>query len=67
VRHTLSETKIGHRFEAPTNGKGRNVKLTVGVTNALKRHRKVQLDNRMQRAGLWEEYGSYSPTRSVNL
>lgn len=30
VRRTLSETRSGHRFELPKNGKGRQVKLTAG-------------------------------------
>jgi integrase len=63
VRRTLSETKIGHLFEAPKNGKGRNIKLTLGATNALKRHRKVQLEKRMQRAGLWEDHGLVFPNQ----
>ena len=27
VRRTLSETRTGHKFELPKNGKGRSVKL----------------------------------------
>jgi hypothetical protein len=30
VRHTLSETRAGHRFEPPKNGKGRTIRLTGG-------------------------------------
>jgi len=40
VRRTLSETRTGHKFEPPKNGKGRRIKLTAGAVDALKRHRK---------------------------
>ena len=64
VRRTLSETKErGHVFEPPKNGKGRNIKLTVGATKALKRHRKAQLEERMRLAGLWEDHDLVFPNR----
>ena len=63
VRRTLSETKTGHRFEAPKNGTGRNIKLTTGVVEALKRHRKRQLEERMRFAGLREDHGLIFPNQ----
>jgi integrase len=63
VHRTLSETKIGHLFEAPKNGKGRNIKLTVGAKNALQRHRKAQLEERMRLATLREDQGLVFPNR----
>ena len=63
VRRTLSETKVGHLFEEPKNGKGRNIKLTVGAKNALKRHRKAQLEERMRLAGLREDHGLVFPNQ----
>lgn len=63
VRRTLSETKTGHRFELPKNGKGRNIKLTAGAVEALKRHRKCQLEERMRLAGLWEDHGLVFPNQ----
>ena len=66
VHQTLSETKErGHVFEPPKNGKERNIKLTVGATKALKRHRKVQLEERMRLAGLWEDHGLVFPNQVV--
>ena len=63
VRRTLSETKIGHLFEVPKNGKGRNIKLTVGAMNALKRHRKAQLEQRIRLARLTEDHGLVFPNQ----
>src|SRR5215203_5416030 len=39
VRRTLSRAKNGPKYTTPKNGKGRNIKLTVMATEALKRHR----------------------------
>ncbi len=63
VRRTLSETKSGRIFEAPKNGKGRSVNLTVQAVEALKRHRKTQLEEWMRLAGLWEDHGLVFPNR----
>jgi integrase len=63
VRRTLSETKIGHIFEVPKNGKGRNVKLTTGATKAIKQHRKAQLEERMRLARLREDHGLVFPNQ----
>ncbi|MBX6764679.1 site-specific integrase [Rubrobacter taiwanensis] len=63
VRRTLSETRTGHRFEAPKNGKGRRIKLTTGAMKALRRHRKAQLEERLRAAGLWEDHGLVFPNQ----
>lgn len=42
MRRTLSETKTGHRFDAPKNGKGRRIKLTNGAVKALRHHRLIK-------------------------
>ncbi len=63
VRRTLSETRTGHKFEPPKNGKGRSIKLTAGAVDALKRHRKLQLEERMRLADAWEDRGLIFPNR----
>jgi len=42
VRRTLSETRTGHKFEKPKNGKGRSLRCSQKATEALKRHRARQ-------------------------
>jgi integrase len=63
VRRTLSEPKGGFIFEAPKSGKGRLIRLTRKAQSALKAHRKRQLEERMERAGLWQENGLIFPSR----
>jgi integrase len=62
VRRTLSEARAGRIFEAPKSGKGRQIRLTAKATEALKKHRKRQLEERMERAGLWQEQGLVFPS-----
>jgi integrase len=62
VRRTLSEPKDGYVFEAPKSGKGRQIRLTRKATAALREHRKRQLEERMQKAGLWREQGLVLPS-----
>jgi len=62
VRRTLSEPKGGYIFEAPKSGKGRSVRLTRKATVALREHRKRQLEERMEHAGLWEDHGLVFPS-----
>jgi integrase len=62
VRRTLSEPRGGCIFEAPKSGKGRSVRLTRKATAALREHRKRQLEERMQKAGLWREHGLVFPS-----
>ena len=44
VRRTLSDTREGFKFEQPKSGKGRSVKLSQRATEALRSHRKRQLE-----------------------
>ena len=50
-------------FTAPkTSQSRRRIKLTTGTVKALRAHRKRQLEERMQRAGLWQDYGLVFPS-----
>ena len=62
VRRTLSEPKGGWIFEAPKSGKGRNIRLTRKAISALRQHRKRQLEERIQKAGLWSDHGLVFPS-----
>ena len=62
VRRTISEPKGGWIFEAPKSGKGRNIRLTSKAISALRTHRKRQLEERMQKAGLWSDHGLVFPS-----
>jgi integrase len=63
VRRTLSQARIGHMFEAPKNGKGRNVRLTSGAVEALKRHRAAQNGQRIRLGSLWQDHGLVFPSQ----
>ena len=63
VRRSLSEARSGRIFEAPKSGKGRSIRLTRQAVRALREHRKRQLEERMKRAGLWQEHGLVFPSR----
>jgi integrase len=53
----------GGEFTAPKTAKSRRrIKLTSGAVAVLKRHRKRQLEERMARAGLWQEHGLVFPS-----
>ena len=62
VWRTLSEPKGGHIFEAPKSGTGRNIRLTRKATTALTRHRKRQLEERMEHGALWQDHGLVFPS-----
>ena len=50
-------------FTAPkTSRSRRRVNLTAGSMAALKAHRKRQLEERMQKAGLWQDHGLLFPS-----
>src|SRR5918994_5542891 len=55
VRRTLSRAKNGPRYTTPKNGKGRNIKLTVMATEALKRHRVRQNAERLKAGADWPD------------
>jgi integrase len=62
VRRTLSEARSGRIFEAPKSGRGRQIRLTQKATTALRAHRKRQLEERIGKAGLWQEQGLVFPS-----
>jgi integrase len=50
-------------FTAPKTARSRRrIKLTTGSVKALRCHRKRQLEERMQRAGLWQDQGLVFPS-----
>src|SRR5215210_5866392 len=63
VRRTLSETRTGHIFEAPKNGKGRNIKLTASAVDALKQHKATQNAERLKAGPTWEDNGLIFPSQ----
>jgi integrase len=62
VRRTLSETRTGHKFEKPKNGKGRSVKCSQKATEALRSHRALQNEERLRVGSLWQDNGLVFPT-----
>jgi integrase len=45
-----------------TKGSRRRIKLSAGSAKALKAHRKRQLEEMMQKPGLWQDYGLVFPS-----
>jgi integrase len=62
VRRTLSQTRTGHIFEKPKNGKGRSVKCSHKATEALKCHRSCQNEERLAAGPLWHDNNLVFPT-----
>jgi integrase len=62
TRRTLSETRTGHKFEKPKNGKGRSVKCSQKATAALRIHRARQGEERQRVGSLWQDNGLVFPT-----
>lgn len=73
VRRTLSETRTGHKFELPKNGKGRSIKLSRRAVEALRSHRRRQNEERLRVGSLWQDNDLVFPTttgttmRATNL
>jgi integrase len=63
VRRTLSEARSGRIFEAPKSGKGRRIRLTRMATEALRGHRKRQLEEKLRLGTLWQENGLVFPSQ----
>jgi integrase len=57
VHRTLSGAKGGPKFTTPKNNRTRRVRLTPQAAEALRDHRKRQLEERMSLAGLWQDHG----------
>ncbi len=62
VRRSLSETRGRRSFEAPKSGRGRHLRLSRRAVSALRAHRKRQLEERMQKVGLWEDHSLIFPS-----
>jgi integrase len=63
VRRTLSETRTGHVFEPPKNGKGRSIRLTTGTVEALRSHRKRQNEERLVLGSKWQDHDLVFPSQ----
>jgi len=61
ISRTLSETRTGHKFEKPKNGKGRSVKLSQRAVEALRSHRTAQNAEKLA-ATKWQDNGLVFPT-----
>jgi integrase len=62
VKRTLSQTRTGHIFEKPKNGKGRSIKCSQKATQALGRHRSRQNQERRAAGPLWQDNDLVFPT-----
>ena len=62
IRRSLSETRGRRAFEAPKSGRGQHLRLSGWAVSALRAHRKRQLEERMQKAGLWEDHSLIFPS-----
>src|SRR5215208_3333943 len=65
VRRSLSGSRDGHPIftTLKTAKSRRQVRLTAGATEALKRHRKRQLEERSSVAALWQDHGLVFTTK----
>ena len=57
VRQQLIRTKEGLSFTTPKGSKSRSVRLTQRAVEALKGHRKRQLEDKLRVVGLWQDTG----------
>jgi integrase len=62
VRRSLSETRGRRSFVSPKSGHGRLLRLSWRAVSALRVHRKRQLEERVRKAGLWEDHGLIFPS-----
>jgi integrase len=62
VRRSLSETRGRRSFVTPKSGRGRHLRLSRRAVSALRVHRKRQLEERVRKAGLWEDHGLIFPS-----
>ena len=63
VQRILSAAKNGPTFTTPTNNKSRSVRLTAQAVQALRDHRKRQVEERLKYDGFWQDHGLVFPTR----
>jgi integrase len=57
VRRILSAAKEGPRFTTPKSNRGRSVRLTAQAVQALRNHRKRQVEERLKHDGFWQDHG----------
>ena len=62
VCRSLSETRGRCSFVTPKSGRGRHLRLSSRAVSALRTHRKRQLEERVRKAGLWEDHGLIFPS-----
>jgi integrase len=62
VRRSLSETRGRRSFVTPKSGRGRHLRLSRLAVSVLRAHRKRQLEERVKKAGLWEDHGLIFPS-----
>jgi integrase len=62
VRRSLSETRGRRSFVTPKSGRGRHLRLSKRAASVLRVHRKRQLEERVRKAGLWEDHGLIFPS-----
>jgi integrase len=62
VCRSLSETRGRRSFVTPKSGHGRHLRLSKRAVSALRVHRKRQLEERVRKAGLWEDHGLVFPS-----
>jgi len=62
VRRNLSETRGRRTFVSPKSGRGRHLRLSWRAVSALRVHHKRQLEERVRKAGLWEDHGLIFPS-----
>jgi integrase len=62
IRRSLSETRGRRSFVTPKSGHGRHLRLSRRAVSALRAHRKRQLEERVRKAGLWEDHGLIFPS-----
>ncbi len=68
VRRTLTKSGTSLLLGEPKTAKGRRkIKLTARATAALRAHRKRLLEERMKRAGLWQDQGLVFASESGTL
>jgi integrase len=70
VRRTLTRGENGRGWVAGTStksGKGRRVRLTWQAVEALKDHRKRQLEEQLRLAGLWQDHDLVFPSEFGSL
>ncbi len=61
VRRSLEETRWGLAFKEPKTGRSRAVAMPPQVAEALRRHRKAQLEERLQQGPAWQDYDLVCP------